>query len=108
LLRVFLGDLAGPQAMRSALAQLRADADAILDVGRRVSAEYLSGAAPFQDQVHLRAMVFDFLSHHALMLRGWADRTEATLAQWPQLTGDQRADAALRAIAAIRASYPDG
>ena len=53
-----------------------ADADAVLDVGRHVAAEYLTGQAPFQDQVHLRAFVFDFLSSHAMMLRGWADRTE--------------------------------
>src|SRR5512146_465260 len=63
LLRVFLGDLAGDTRIRSALDQVRADADAILDVGRRVAAEYLTGTAPFQDQVHLRAFVFDFLSN---------------------------------------------
>jgi DNA-binding PadR family transcriptional regulator len=107
LLRVFLGDLVEPAAMVRALAQVRSDADAILAVGRRVSAEYLSGAAPFQDQVHLRAFVFDFLSHHALMLRNWADRTETALAQWPQLTHDERDRYALEAIARVRAEYPD-
>jgi hypothetical protein len=62
-----------------ALDQVRADADAILDVGRVVAAEYLAGSAPFQDQVHVRALVFDFLSSHARMLREWVDRTEPVI-----------------------------
>jgi PadR family transcriptional regulator, regulatory protein AphA len=107
LLRVFLGELAGPEAMRSALEQVRQDADAVLHVGRRVSAEYLSGTAPFQDQVHLRAFVFDFLSHHAMMLGDWADRTEAALDRWPRQTPVQRAAAGVRTIKRVRAGYPE-
>jgi DNA-binding PadR family transcriptional regulator len=106
LLRIFLGDFAGVDGMRAACAQLRDDADAILAVGRRVSAEYAAGTAPFQDQVHLRAFVFDFLSNHAFMLREFADRTEATLDRWPRLTPEQRARSAVRTITAIRARYP--
>jgi DNA-binding PadR family transcriptional regulator len=108
LLRVFLGDLADTDAMRSALDQARRDAEAVLSVGRRVSDEYLAGTAPFQDQVHLRAFVFDFLSHHALMLQQWADRTEATLNRWPRLSEKQRTALALRTIRTARAEYPDG
>jgi len=106
LLRVFLGDFTGVDGMRAALDQVRADADAILEVGRRVSAEYLAGTAPFQDQVVLRAFVFDFLSHHALMLREWADRTEASLDRWPRQSNDQQVRAALRSIREVRAGYP--
>lgn len=107
LLRIFLGDLTDPEAMRGALNQARRDAEAILGVGRRVSEEYLAGTAPFQDQVHLRAFVFDFLSHHALMLQQWADRTEATLDRWPRLTEEQRTGSALRTIRSVRSQYPD-
>jgi DNA-binding PadR family transcriptional regulator len=107
LLRIFLGDVAGVDAMRAALGQVRADAEAILTVGQRVSEEYLAGTAPFQDEVHLRAFVFDFLSHHALMLREWADRTEAALDRWPRMTATQRTRAALRTIARVRNEYPD-
>jgi len=77
-----------------------------LDVGRQVAAEYLAGTAPFQDQVHLRALVFDFLSNHALMLREWADRTEATIATWPPLSRADRDSEARTAIAAGLARYP--
>lgn len=107
LLRVFLGDFADTDAMRVALDQARQDAEAILSVGRRVSQEYIAGTAPFQDQVHLRAIVFDFLSHHALMLQQWADRTEATLNRWPRLTGEQRTALAIRTIRSVRAEYAD-
>lgn len=106
VLRVFLGDLAGEAGMRSALDQVRADADAILEVGRRVAGEYLAGTAPFQDQVHLRAFVFDFLTNHALMLREWADRTEQALGRWPEQTGEERAAAALDTIRDVRNHYP--
>jgi DNA-binding PadR family transcriptional regulator len=92
LLRVFLADFAPPEQRQAALAQLRADADAILTVGRVVGAEYLAGTAPFQDQVHVRALVFDFLWHHATMLRDWADRAEAAMGAWDAAAADGRAD----------------
>lgn len=107
VLRVFLGDLAEDSQIQAAIDQVRADANAILEVGRRVSQEYLAGAAPFQDQVHLRAIVFDFLSHHAMMLNSWADRTERTLAKWPGQSEEQRIADALRAIGSIRGRYPE-
>jgi PadR family transcriptional regulator, regulatory protein AphA len=106
LLRVFLGDLGTPEQLGVALDQVRADADAILDVGRAVAAEYLAGTAPFQDQVQFRALVFDFLSNHALMLRDWADRAEAAIAAWPSLSPAERETKAQAEIAAGLARYP--
>ena len=106
LLRVFLLDLGDPTAVSRALDQAVADAHAILDVGRVVGPEYLAGTAPFQDQVHVRAFVFDFLTHHALMLLDWASRTRAALDHWPQLDAAARDAAAHDTIAAILARYP--
>ena len=106
LLRVFLADHASAESTRAALDQVREDARAILAVGRRVSAEYIAGSAPFQEQVHVRALVFDFLSHHALMLLDWADRAERTLDSWQHLSADERACAAVATIESFRASYP--
>lgn len=106
LLRVFLGDLGTAEQLHVALDQVRADADAVLEVGRIVAAEYLAGTAPFQDQVHLRALVFDFLSSHALMLRQWADRAEATIETWPRLAAGERATKAQASIADGLSRYP--
>ena len=106
LLRIFLADFNTPEQLRVAIDQVRADADAILDVGRVVGAEYLAGTAPFQDQIHARALVFDFLSNHALMLRAWADRTEAAISTWERAAPRTRERAARASIAETLKVYP--
>lgn len=107
LLRVFLLDLGSPEGVEAALDQVEADAHAILDVGRVVGAEYLAGTAPFQDQVHVRAFVFDFLSNHAMTLLDWSRRTRAALAEWPSLTHEERGVRAKALIESVRARYPE-
>src|SRR6476660_800317 len=82
----------------AALDQVKADAEAIQAVGRSVGPKYLAGNAPFQDQVQTRGLVFDFLWNHALMLRGWAERAEVTIAEWDDLSPAQRNEAALAII----------
>ncbi|MDQ1396192.1 MAG: hypothetical protein QOG64_1451 [Acidimicrobiaceae bacterium] len=106
LLRVFLGTLGTDADLRAALAQVRADGNAVLDVGRVVGPEYLAGTAPFQDQVAMRALVFDFLSHHARMLIDWADRSEAVLDAWPDQSDAQRSEQSLRMIRENLERYP--
>ena len=105
LLRVFFADFATPAQRHLALEQLRADAHAILDVGRVVGPEYLDGTAPFQDQLHTRALVLDFLSHHARMLLEWADRTEVAMESWDDPTVD-RTRLAFEIIRSNLAEYP--
>ena len=106
LLRVFLGSLGSDDSLRAALTQVRADGHAILEVGRVVGPEYLAGTAPFQDQVVVRALVLDFLSHHARMLIDWADRTEAAIDAWADMGDDERIARALALIADNLADYP--
>jgi PadR family transcriptional regulator, regulatory protein AphA len=110
VLRILLADLSeanAPNRIRAALARVRADAQAILDVGRVVGPEYLAGTGPFQDQVRLRAFVFDFLSHHALMLLAWADRTEAAVAEWSHQSHTEAETAALATIEGCLSTFPD-
>ena len=106
LLRIMLADLARPEQLHVALEQIRTDANAILDVGRVVADEYRAGTAPFQDDIHARALVFDFLSHHALMLLSWADRTQRAIESWDGASEAEREHAALATIEACRAEYP--
>jgi DNA-binding PadR family transcriptional regulator len=109
VLRVFLADLSGPDVLQHvgvALERVRADAHAILNVGRVAGPEYLEGTAPFQDQIHVRALVFDFLSHHARMLLDWADRTEAAVAEWDHQSPEERIEAAREHIARCLAAFP--
>jgi PadR family transcriptional regulator AphA len=106
VLRVFLADHADRSSTRAALDRVRADAEEILEVGRRVSEEYAAGTAPFQSQVHVRALVFDFLSQHAMMLRAWADRTEKVLESWDGMDTEERARTAIDSIQRVRSTYP--
>jgi DNA-binding PadR family transcriptional regulator len=105
LLRVFLADFSTREQLDAALEQVRSDAHAILSVGRVVGEEYIAGTAPFQDQVHVRALVLDFLSHHARMLLEWADRAERTFTAWDDPSVDRDARA-IRMIRANLAEYP--
>ncbi len=107
LLRVFLADFAEPEHIHAALERVRDDARAILEQGRTAGSEYLEGRGPFQDQVHVRGYVFDFLANFALFLQGWADRTESSYRRWPDMTEAERADAALELIRINLAKFPD-
>ena len=106
LLRVLLADFASPEQLAAAIDQVRTDAHAILDVGRVVGPEYLAGTAPFQDQLHVRAVVLDFLSHHARMLLDWSDRTSAVIERWNAATVDRDA-LAFDTIRSNLAAYPE-
>ena len=98
LLRIFMADFCTGEQLKAAIDQIRSDADAIQSAGRTVGHEYMEGSAPFQDQVHVRGLVFDFLWSYAEMLRQWADRTEATLDVWAGSSQPQRAAVALSVI----------
>jgi PadR family transcriptional regulator AphA len=100
LLRVFLADFSTREQLQAALDQVRADAETIQTIGREVGQEYLRGTAPFQDQVHVRALVFDFLWNYAAMLRQWADRAEAAIDDWDTFLPQERNDASVRMIEA--------
>jgi DNA-binding PadR family transcriptional regulator len=104
LLRIFLADFCTREQLQVALDQVRADADAILEVGRVVGAEYMAGTSPFQDQVHVRGLVFDFLWNHAMMLRRWAESTEAVIARWETVSPAERSEIGREIIREILAS----
>lgn len=106
LLRIFLGDLGSPDAMRIALDRAEEDAQAVLAVGRVIADEYIAGTAPFQGQVHVRAFVFDYLTEYATGLLAWIERTREALDEWPELTDEERASRAVERIAARAKRLP--
>jgi hypothetical protein len=95
---VLLGDLASTTAIHAALDQVERDANDVLAVGRTVATEYQNGTAPFQDHVHVRAFVFDYLTTHATGMLDWVARTRAALAEWPHLNDTERAARAITRI----------
>jgi PadR family transcriptional regulator, regulatory protein AphA len=102
LLRVFLGRDGEPGDLLAAVAAVREHAEAMLAIGTSVADDYLDRRHPQQDEVHLRALTFDYLYRWALFNRDWARRTEAELRRWD----DTAPDAAKhrRALARIRAA----
>lgn len=106
LLRVLVGRLATTAQLLAAVQAMHTDAGRIFEEGRIVAAEYLAGEAPFQDDVAYRALVFDFLFHHADTLRAWAERAEATIAAWDGPPDEAAAGAALQRIRELAAGFP--
>ena len=98
LLRVLFGRLSTTSQLLNAVDQIRKDADSLFALGRLAGEEYLAGTATFQDDVAYRALVFDFLFHHAKMLQDWAHRAETTIADW----ANHEADAGPAGIERIR------
>lgn len=106
LLRLMLSDFGSPATMSAALDRIERDAQDILDVGRVLGPLYAAGEAPFQDQVHVRAFVYDYLSAYAMMLLGWVERTRAALQDWPRLSPEERATRAAGRIRQRSAELP--
>src|SRR5205807_1386136 len=98
LLRVLLADLGTVEDLRRAVQSIASDAHNMTVVGQMVAEEYLSGSAPFQDDVHVRALVFDFLQGFAANAADWASRAEAYIDHWSELEDDGRASAGLDLI----------
>jgi DNA-binding PadR family transcriptional regulator len=101
LLRVFLGREGGPEEVLRAIAAAREQADAMLEVGTPLGHEYLERRHPQQDEVHLRALTFDYLYGWALFTLDWADRAEAEVEQWDSTEPDAAKER--RALERVRA-----
>lgn len=98
LLRVFLGRLSPTDALENTLSKVDTDADVLIALAEKIGHEYLEGKAPFQEEVSMRAFVFDFLIHYAFLYREWADRVRKTTANWDQLPRVARDKAAVEHI----------
>ena len=98
LLRLLLGNLATAGQLRVAVDRIADDAVELLAVADEVAAEYLVGTAPFQDHVHVRALLFDYLVGHARHQADWAHRARTYLDHLEPLGPDEQAAAGLEHI----------
>lgn len=90
LLRVIFARFGSTAQLRAALTQTQGQADELLRMADAIADEYQHGRAPFQEQVDVRAFVFDFLASFAHMMHEWALRTEAEIADWDDLSLEER------------------
>jgi PadR family transcriptional regulator AphA len=111
VLRVFFGHLGTREQLLAAVDRAAADAQELLaQSGPRIGREYLEDHAPFQEYVHVRAFVFDFLTEFALAVQRWSERTRAEVLTWQDVElSPSKRDHALRRIAFdLRALHGDG
>lgn len=86
LLRIFLGSHATTKTeLLQALDAAQDHAAQIFTVATQVAAEYLDHGHEFQEQVHLRAFIFDYLWNSAVFTEQWAERARAEIERWHDL-----------------------
>jgi PadR family transcriptional regulator AphA len=90
LVRVFLGNFARERDLIAALDQARVAATEMLETAYEVGREYVEGRAPFQEHVHVRAIVFDFLFSFGHMVRDWSERSAADVSAGARLDLEAR------------------
>lgn len=88
LLRVLYAPFGTTADLVASMERVLADANELLSLSHRIQTEYLEGRAPFQDHLHVRAHIFDFLTEHALTVGRWAERVLSEVAQWDELPPD--------------------
>ena len=89
-----------------AIAAAREQAEAMLEVGTPLGHEYLGARHPQQDEVHLRALTFDYLYGWAQFTRAWADSALAEVARWDDTSPSPAKER--RALARIRGRLAGG
>jgi PadR family transcriptional regulator AphA len=106
LLRVFIASNGTRADLLAAIAAARAQAEAMLAIGDGIAEQYHARTHPFQREVHVRALTFDYLYSWARHTVDWADRAEADVRGWRDLrpgpTKERRALERLRAIVGRR------
>jgi hypothetical protein len=85
LLRVHLSPYGTKEDLLRALEVAREDAEGLLRQAIAIGTEFTEGRHQFQDQVHIRAILFDYLWNFGLNMYLWADRSIEEVAMWPGL-----------------------
>ena len=110
LLRVYLAGFGTRADLLQALERVRQEGATMRRIGAAFQQDYLTGTSPFMEQVHLRALLNDFLDHFAELVAAWAERSLATVRAWEDLSAAGKRAEALATIAQLlaHAAPPDG
>jgi DNA-binding PadR family transcriptional regulator len=85
LLRVHLSPYGTKEDLLRALGAARGDAEALLRQAIVIGTEFAERRHQFQQQVHVRAILFDYLWNFGLGMYLWADRSIDRIEGWPDL-----------------------
>jgi|SRR5579859_2817181 len=108
LLRIYLAGFGTRDDLLQALQRVQQEGATMLGIAADFQQAYLAGTAPFMEQVHLRALLNDFLAHFAELVYIWAGRSLETVSAWPDLAPDSKEAAALATFASLPTAPPPG
>jgi PadR family transcriptional regulator AphA len=101
MLRIHLARFGDRADLIRAIDALASAADDILATADDVAQEFSTGSHIFQDEAHLRGLLFDALVSQATAWQEWSERARKEVRRWPDLHGD--AAARRRAVGRMRA-----
>lgn len=101
LLRVHLARFGTTADLLAAVDVADLTGRAILADAQVVAEEFVGGRHIFQEEAHVRGLLFDALSAQGLALSDWAARSRAEIERWEDIDADR--DARTRAIDRMRA-----
>jgi DNA-binding PadR family transcriptional regulator len=102
LLRVFIASNGTRADLLESVRAARAQAEAMLAIGDDLAERYATRTHEFQQEVHIRALSFDYLYSWAKLTVEWADRTEAEVSRWSDVKlAPAKERRAIRAISAL-------
>ncbi len=87
LLRVHLSPWGRKDDLLRALDSAKADAEGLLRQATVIGTEFVERRHQFQEQVHVRAILFDYLWSFGLTMYVWADRSRRRVEEWADLAG---------------------
>ena len=83
LVRIYLGSQGRPADLLQTLEAMQTEPVAMLHIAGDIIPAYLAGRPPPPaDEVHVRALLFDFLTHFAAFVRDWAERNRTEVKRW--------------------------
>jgi hypothetical protein len=101
LLHIYLERFGTRDDLLQTLAAVRSEAETMQGIAAGFQQAYLQGTSPAMDEVHLRALLNDFLANFAELTRQWAERSLKTVGAWPDLAMDGKQDAAIATLAQL-------
>jgi PadR family transcriptional regulator AphA len=103
LLRLFFAEHGTKEGLLATLTELEGQARAMRRQAVEQGAEYLAGDAPFQERIHILALVGRFTLDHTALVADWARWARAEIERWPDVDSGNVSPEVVRAFEAALA-----
>lgn len=95
LVKVLFGNYGSKDDLLANLRAFAAEAEGALALFRELAVEYDRGTPPFPERAHMNALIFRWISEHALLNARWAEWAIERVETWPDLAGPADAEESL-------------